>query len=232
MKKILLASGDSFTTNKYVSSIHTEMKCDWPKWPQILADKLGMDWINVGQSGTGQEYIYTSIVNNIHKDNIGLVIVGWSRASRRDYWYFGQNYWKNDPWDEKGDNKYFIDRTLMFQYSFQQLCKSLNLKYKQFQMIDSYESATWVNQPNPNEVWPIAKGKLLSRKEHYLHMQKNPLFQLIDDNFIGFPGHEMLGGCNFQDFLKRPGHIISEKDVHPNAEGQKVLAEAIYERLG
>ena len=33
----------------------------------------------------------------------------------------------------------------------------------------------------------IAKGKVLSRQEHYLHMQKNPLFNLIDDNFIGFP---------------------------------------------
>ena len=41
------------------------------------------------------------------------------------------------------------------------------------------------------EVWPFAKGKVLSRQEHYLHMQKNPLFNLIDDNFIGFPGKEL-----------------------------------------
>ena len=28
------------------------MKCDWPKWPEILANKLGMDCINVGFSGS------------------------------------------------------------------------------------------------------------------------------------------------------------------------------------
>ena len=43
--------------------------------------------------------------------------------------------------DEKGDNHYFINRSLMYQYSFQQLCKSLNLKYKQMQIINSYETA-------------------------------------------------------------------------------------------
>ena len=228
MKKILLASGCSYTTNNYNSHYHTDMKCDWPKWPQILADKLGMDCINVGQSGAGQEYIYTSIVNNIHKENIGLVIAGWSRACRRDYYYRGKGHWQNDIWDEKGDNHYFINRSLMYQYSFQQLCKSLGLKYKQMQIINSYESATWANS---NEVWPHARGKLLSRQEHYLHMQKNPLFNLIDDNFIGFPGKE-LGGFCMQDFMKHPEDYISEKDWHPNARGQQVIAEEIYARLG
>ena len=228
MKKILLASGCSYTTDKYESAHHSDLVADWPKWPEMLADKLGMDCINVGQSGAGQEYIYTSIVNNINRENIGLVIAGWSRASRRDYYYQGKSYWHNDTWDEKGDNYYFIDRTLMYQYSFQQLCKSLNLKYKQVQIINSYETATWANS---KEVWPAAKGKLLSRQEHYLHMQKNPLFNLIDDNFIGFPGKE-LGGFCMQDFMKHPDDFISEKDWHPNAKGQKVIAEELYARLG
>ena len=228
MKKILLASGCSYTTDKYESVHHPDMKCDWPKWPEILADKLGMDCINVGQSGVGQEYIYTSIVNNINRKNIGLVIAGWSRASRRDYYYRGKGYWQNDLWDEKGDNYYFIDRALMYQYSFQQLCKSLGLKYKQMQIINSYETAIWAGT---KEVWPAAKGKLLSRQEHYLHMQKNPLFNLIDDNFIGFPGKE-LGGFCMQDFMKHPEDFISEKDWHPNAKGQQVIAEELYARLG
>ena len=228
MKKILLASGCSYTIENYKSVHHPDMKCDWPKWPQLLADKLGMDCINVGQSGAGQEYIYSSIVKNINKKNIGLVMAGWSRASRRDYFYMNKNYWHNDNWDEKGDSKYFIDRTLMFQYSFQQLCKSLGLKYKHFQMIDSYESAKWAGS---EEVWPIAKGKVLSRQEYFLNMQKNPLFNLIDDNFIGFPGKD-LGGFCMQDFMKHPEDYVSEKDWHPNAKGHQVIAEEIYARLG
>jgi hypothetical protein len=228
MKKILLASGCSYTTDKYDSAHHPELDCSWPKWPEILADKLGMDCINLGQSGAGQEYIYTSIVNNINKENIGLVIAGWSRASRRDYCYRDKGHWNNDIWDEKGDNNYFIGRSLMYQYSFQQLCKSLGLKYKQMQIINSYETAIWAGS---NEVWPHARGKLLSRQEHYLHMQKNPLFNLIDDNFIGFPGKE-LGGFCMQDFMKHPEDYISEKDWHPNAKGHQVIAEEIYARLG
>ena len=53
------------------------------------------------QSGGGQEYIYTSIVNNIHKENIGLVMAGLVKRSRRDYYYRGKGYWQNDIWDEK-----------------------------------------------------------------------------------------------------------------------------------
>ena len=63
--------------------------------PQLLADKLGMDCINVGQSGAGQEYIYTSIVNNIHRENIGLVIaVGQELVV--EIIITVKNHWQND----------------------------------------------------------------------------------------------------------------------------------------
>ena len=227
MKKILLVSGCSFTTNKYESAHHPDLVADWPKWPELLAKKLNMNCINVGQSGAGQEYIYNSLVRNINAKNIGLVIAGWSRASRRDYYYVNRNYWHNDLWDDKGDNHYFIGRSLMFQYSFQQLCKSLGLKYKQVQVINSYETACWANT---KEIWPKARGKVLSRSDHYFHMQKNSLYNLIDKNFIGFPGKE-LGGFCMQDFLK-PEDYISEIDRHPNAKGHQVIAEEFYARMG
>ena len=61
-------------------------------------------------------------------------------------------------------------------------------------------------------------------------MQKNPLFNLIDKNFMGFPGKE-LGGFCMQDFLK-PEDYISEIDRHPNAKGHQVIAEEFYARMG
>ena len=70
MKKILLVSGCSFTTNKYESAHHPDLVADWPKWPELLAKKLNMNCINVGQSGAGQEYIYNSLVRNINAKNI------------------------------------------------------------------------------------------------------------------------------------------------------------------
>ena len=47
MRKLLIAGGDSNTDDNYVSDFHPELKCDWKKWPEILADKLDMDFINL-----------------------------------------------------------------------------------------------------------------------------------------------------------------------------------------
>ena len=41
-------------------------------------------------------------------------------------------------------------------------------------------------------------------------MQKNPLFNLIDDNFIGFYEQRIIF-C-MQDFMKHPEDYISDKD--------------------
>ena len=69
MKKILLVSGCSFTTNIYESAHHPDLVADWPKWPELLAKKLDMSCLNVGKSGAGLEYIYTSIAKNINAKN-------------------------------------------------------------------------------------------------------------------------------------------------------------------
>ena len=43
MKKILIASGDSYTYPDFKSMPHPEMDCSWPMWPEILEKKLGME---------------------------------------------------------------------------------------------------------------------------------------------------------------------------------------------
>ena len=43
MRKLLIAGGDSNTDDNYVSDFHPNLKCDWKKWPEILADN--MIWI-------------------------------------------------------------------------------------------------------------------------------------------------------------------------------------------
>ena len=151
MAKILLVSGCSYTTNNYISHIHPKMDCSWPKWPELLANKLNMKCINLGASGSGPEYIYSSILDKLitlNIEDVGLVIAGWSRASRGDWANYDR--WNNDKWDEKGDNKYFVYRMLRYQYSFQQICKSFNVPYKQAQILDSHHHACWAGS---KEVW-------------------------------------------------------------------------------
>jgi hypothetical protein len=65
MKKILIAGGDSFTDKNYKSHIHPEIDTSWPKWPELLAEKLDMKCINVAKSGYGNDYIYESVLETI-----------------------------------------------------------------------------------------------------------------------------------------------------------------------
>ena len=143
MKKILLVSGDSFTDPEWWSEFHPELEVDWPKWPEILAKKLDMDCVNLGKSGAGQEFIYTSLleyITNPQKDisRIGLVIPAWSQCQRKDFQRGWGGRWTNRRLDVDGDIFSWINRSLKYMLSFQILCERYNLPYKQTQMINLF----------------------------------------------------------------------------------------------
>ena len=112
MKKILLVSGCSFSDPIFESDIHPEMICDWPKWPELVAEELNMQCVNLSSSGSGNEKIYSVISDYLttpidkelsftskrhiidknfkfpmpqKKSDIGLVVAAWSQAHRRDW---------------------------------------------------------------------------------------------------------------------------------------------------
>ena len=60
----LLAGGCSWTVEKFVTNIHPEMDCSWPKWPELV---IG-DWdevVNLGRSGSGLDYMIPTLMNYI-----------------------------------------------------------------------------------------------------------------------------------------------------------------------
>ena len=204
-KKILLVSGCSWSDNNFHSIFHPSLDCSWTKWPELLAKKLDMTCVNLSFCGSGQEYIFSSLIEYLssNKDNIGLVISAWSRAPRRDYQL--DDKWKNIITDNKGDEKYFTSRSLRYYYMFQSFCERFNLPYKQVQMISGFDIKTLLN---------------------------NSLSKQIDEkHFIGWPLDKKIGGFSMWDKLEEDKHFISKKDRHPNAEGQKIIAETIYENL-
>jgi len=92
MKKYLIVSGDSFTDKDFRSSCYPDMDVSWPKWPDILAKKLDMKLINLAKAGSGNGYIYNTLLDCIQlvpKDEIGYVIAGWSQCQRGDYQELG-----------------------------------------------------------------------------------------------------------------------------------------------
>ena len=121
MKKILIASGCSYTDNQFRSASHPEMDTSWPKWPEIVAKELDMICINLGRSGSGNEYIYSSLHDIIlrvkDKSKIGLVIAGWSQCFRHDF-QMGKMRGVNEKMGFESDGLYFkkatpnIDRLL------------------------------------------------------------------------------------------------------------------------
>ena len=191
-----------------------------------------MECINLGKGGSGQEYIYNSILDytlKIKKEDIGLIIPAWSGASRRDY----QSYkrWHSILWDTKGDVPYFIQRSLRYFYSFQIFCERYNLPYKQVQMISLYSEPLSELQ-NTNNFGIDLQNTILAAK-HTVALSNYFINVINQKNFIGWPpivqpGFTMRDKFNGPDEEK---YLISKKDRHPNAEGQKLIAQTIYENL-
>ena len=223
MRKVLLVSGCSYTDKTFRSDFHPNIDTGWPKWPELLGKKLDMDVVNYGYCGSGNEYIYSSLLDHLTSNpinDIGLVIPGWSRVPRRDLNVGNRKY--NIRWDNHGDMKYFMMRSLRYYYSLQEVCKSLKVPYKQIHILDPYESAV-VEQ---NELFNM------TREDAMKEFMSSSYYDKIDEkNFIGWPIESKLGGFCAWDKLDADKHFISEIDRHPNRQGQEIIAELIYENL-
>ena len=163
MKKTLLVSGDSYTDNDFRSSCYPDMDVSWPKWPELLGKKLNMKVINLAQAGSGNGYIYSRLLDTIQeipKEEIGLVIAAWSQAMRQDYQTGELNNklsWRNNRMLADGDLLYWVRRSLRIYSSFEILCQRYDLPYMQFQMIDLYKD--YIDGLPPTEQEIIEDGK-------------------------------------------------------------------------
>ena len=81
MKKQLLTVGDSFTYGD-------ELKDRYQAWPYRLADHLGYEVHNMGQSGTGNASILRRTLEELSVNHYDLVIIAWTSPGRID--------WKDD----------------------------------------------------------------------------------------------------------------------------------------
>ena len=257
MKKILLVGGCSYSNDNFRSVHHPDLDVSWPKWPTILAKKLDMELINLSESGAGQEYIYSNIIDKlqtIDHNRIGLVIAAWSTAPRRDYQieslYLQKAKWTNDMYDTKGFMNYWIDRSLRYYYSLQTICEYLKIPLKQFQMVDLFKGYLWqelisrrTNDVADDKLIPVLNRpedltidekywKEKKEKGYLAQIHDSPYYEKINDNFIGWPTDPRLNGYSMSDkVLDNTTDRISEIDLHPNKQGQEKLANFIYENI-
>ena len=253
MKKILLVSGCSNTEKDFYSEIHPELDTSWLKWPELLAEKLNMDCVNLGKSGSGNEYIYTSLLNYITENDrsrIGLVIPAWTQVQRKDYTLgssanLSKNYnWRNHRIDPDGDIFWWMRKTLNYYLSFQIMCERYSLPYMQVQMLSPY--IDWLrglkaadNDTNyPKSFRHTYPGDKNEDNKKIIELINNYEVNNYEDNlntkkFLGWPLSDEFGGYSLQKKLIHfeEKTMISEQDSHPNEKGHKVISEFIYERL-
>jgi len=166
-KKILIVSGCSWTDPNQLSediNVSDNIVRNYNRWPSMLADKLDMNLINYGKIASGNEYICSSLIDNISsmnenkRNNIGLVIVAWSEAKRTDFEYrknendyyvnklFStrdkKRYNKDYIWDSvlytdplRGDMFYKVKHSIRYMYLLQTFLKFNNIPYKMVQAV-------------------------------------------------------------------------------------------------
>lgn len=86
-KKKLIAGGCSYTAANYISFDTKIPKEDriWTMWPEHLGNRMDLDVINTGVSGSDNLGVFTRTVDkilNTPKDQIGLVVVLWTESGR------------------------------------------------------------------------------------------------------------------------------------------------------
>ena len=259
MKKILLASGCSFTDKNFESAVHPEMVCDWPKWPELLAKKLDMECINLGHNGGGNEYIYSTLLEQIlktkDKSQIGLVIPAWTQCQRKDYQESYLGAWRQKRIDDPGDVFSWVRKSLRYMISLQLICERYNIPLKMFQMISLFDgfisglsktdAEVYENRNNPNferryVYVPSVTATADRLKCNKIMIEYEPYINVKD--FIGWPLSNRIGGFHIEDKTLRhqgrehPNYIndllVSNLDIHPNGKGQQKIAEFLYDRLG
>ena len=234
MKKILLVSGCSNTEKNFHSEIHPEMDCSWPKWPELLAKKLDMDCINLGKSGQGNEYIYTSLLEYITENdlsNIALVIPAWTQCQRKDFSLGSNMRWTNDRIDKDGDVFSWMRRALNYCVSFQIMCERYNLEYMQVQMLSPYIDWLWGLKPRDLEIPDKFPEGFRYRYPGDAIKDNKKIVSLIDSyenrinikKFLGWPLYHEFGGYSLQKRLIGWNNAKFKEDVSFNLVNPAII---------
>ena len=245
--KYLIVSGDSNTEANFESISHPDWDFSYKKWPELLAEKLGMKVINVAGGGQGNEYIYTTLRNEIvkieDKSQIGLVIAAWSQSPRKDFKIGRLKPWTSLRTDTHGNLPWWVERSLGFYLDFQILCERYNIPYVQFQMIELFEhyfagypSQTEIHygaDPNEQKKYP---GNEKLDKKYILKSIMDYEKKLDISKFMGWPPVKELGGWRFKDHLdlwdeKDSPMRVSTLDNHPNELGHIAVCDKLVKLL-
>ena len=209
MKKQLLTVGDSFTYGD-------ELKDRYQAWSYKLADQLGYEVHNMGQSGCSNSSILRRTLEELAVNRYDLVIIGWTSPGRiewKDDIGIAYDIWPGYP----ADSKFFQDhpwRTELLSFVGQH--HNSAYLYEQYLIkvisLQSYFQANNIEYRMMN----------VKQKDYYRSAGREPYDQLVSlvhiEKFIGwekFGMSELTADCP-----RGPGH-------HPLEKGHERIANEI-----
>ena len=224
-KKYLIVSGCSWTDPHQYSEdpkVSNDIVKNYYRWPNILADKLNMKLINFGKYASGNEYICSSLIDNIlamsedERSNIGLVIAAWSEAKRTDFEfkknendYYVKNLFENkykeyryNPkyiWDSilytdplRGDMFYRVKQSIRYMYMLQTFLKHNNIPYKMVQSVPLEKLPNLGTEFNLGLAFGTSQRSLQGAKE-----VEDIFKQQVADELSQFPIYNLIDKNNF-----------------------------------
>ena len=238
--KKLIVSGCSYSDNWWTK------KHGFLVWPELLAKKLDMECVNLAKCGKGNEYIYSSILDYLFLENIGLVVVMWSEFGRLDFY---RNYFYNNKEIYKWDALHFpvkdgtvnrhddVDNVwknkIMKELYEMGIGEDIGTTRRSIRMFYMFQQT----MKSLNIPFLMIMGTFpITRKLHLINpkIQKDIIdshyLTSIDKNsFIGWPIFPELGGWNIDTLLDKYEDVrISLDDCHPNEKGHKIISQEIY----
>ena len=250
-RKKLIIGGCSYTDN-YARQEKLE---EFPLWGELLADKLDMEFINLGECGFGNKAIYRTITERyLTEKNVGLVVAMWSEHQRvslhldTDDAITNKNPWrcfhperiiKDADWHDKFYKPPARNpKKQGLKYNVSKMCCDAHINSIKTGVL---ETLSYMHALQSVITVPVLQTQgckpLMGLVEHIQQIQykefckniiNSPYIDTMEKSFVGWPIDKRIGGYCMDDLLQ-DDHRISEEDTHPNAKGHKIMAEAIYD---
>jgi len=194
---------------------------DSPSWTpiasQLLNDWLKYDYDNQSRMACGNEYIFHTLLDCIHKNTYDFVSISWTWIERFDlYDYYGTPLRFQTDYKALLKNK---ESQALDSYEHSLLIKTLIQVYASQKILESYKI--------PYVMWwgkmPKQETKNVSTLEKkYLDMINCNRFYKLEQS-INTPN----ANCGIADYGWHNKLTVSKSDVHPNSKCHELWSKKI-----
>lgn len=208
----LITIGDSFTYGEELENRHDA-------WPQVLANKLGYEVINLGTPAASNDKILRKAVDYLITDSADLIVIGWSNIGRSEY---ADEFGYYDVWPGYQGNLFKRDecewRNELVDYvSRYHNSESMHLKFvQQVLLLQSYLKQKQIKYVMCN----IVQNEYYKKKTFDGHLAYHA--QVDKETFLGYNESGMLEWT--YGVTKGPGGHFLE-------QGHQIVADRIYEHI-